>query len=66
MTVYRVKFRRSASRDMDELEDFLKSVMSKIGANKYIDNMFAEEKKIPPARPRYRRDDISGRISPNR
>jgi plasmid stabilization system protein ParE len=29
-------------RDMDELEEFLKSVMSQIGANKYIDTMIAE------------------------
>ena len=42
MTVYKVKFRLSAMRDMDELEDYLKSVMSQFGANKYIDNMIAE------------------------
>ena len=42
MTVYKVKFRHSAMRDMDELEDFLKSVMSQIGANKYIDTMITE------------------------
>jgi plasmid stabilization system protein ParE len=29
-------------RDMDELEEYLKSVMSQIGANKYIDTMIAE------------------------
>ena len=42
MTVYKVRISRSAMRDMDSLEDFLKSVMSQIGANKYIDNMIAE------------------------
>ena len=29
-------------RDMDELEEYLKSVMTRIGANKYIDTMIAE------------------------
>lgn len=29
-------------RDMDELEEYLKSVMTQIGANKYIDTMIAE------------------------
>lgn len=29
-------------RDMDELEENLKSVMTQIGANKYIDTMIAE------------------------
>lgn len=28
MTVYKVRISRSAMRDMDDLEDFLKSVMS--------------------------------------
>lgn len=28
--------------DMDELEEYLKSVMTQIGANKYIDTMIAE------------------------
>ena len=42
MTVYKVRISRSAMRDMDDLEDFLKSVMSQSGANKYIDNMIAE------------------------
>ncbi len=28
--------------DMDELEEFLKTVMSQIGANRYIDNMISE------------------------
>lgn len=39
MTIYKVRISRSAMRDMDDLEDFLKSVMSQIGANKYIDKL---------------------------
>ncbi len=42
MTVYKVRLRRSAMLDMDELEEFLKTVMSQIGANRYIDNMITE------------------------
>ena len=42
MTVYKVRISHSAMRDMDDLEYFLKSVMSQSGANKYIDNMIAE------------------------
>lgn len=46
MTVYKVRISRSAMRDMDDLEDFLKSVMSQSGANKYIDNMIAEVQSL--------------------
>lgn len=42
MTIYNVRLHSSAMRDMDELEEYLKSVMSQIGANKYIDTMIAE------------------------
>ncbi len=42
MKVYKVRIRRSAMRDLGELEDFLISVMSQVGANKYIDTMIAE------------------------
>ena len=42
MTIYNVRLHSSAMRDMDELEDYLKSVMTQIGANKYIDTMIAE------------------------
>ena len=42
MTIYKVRLHRSAMRDMYELEEYLKSVMSQIGANKYIDTMIAE------------------------
>jgi len=46
MTVYKVRISRSAMRDMDDLEDFLKSVMSQTGANRYIDNMIAEVQSL--------------------
>ena len=46
MTVYKVRISRYAMRDMDDLEDYLKSVMSQIGANKYIDNMIAEVQSL--------------------
>ena len=46
MTVYKVRISRSAMRDMDDLEDFLKSVMSQSGANRYIDNMIAEVQSL--------------------
>ena len=46
MTVYKVRISRSAMRDMDDLENFLKSVMSQSGANKYIDNMIAEVQSL--------------------
>ena len=42
MTIYNVRLHSSAMRDMDELEEYLKSVMTQIGANKYIDTMIAE------------------------
>ena len=42
MTVYKVRLCRSAMLDMDALEEYLKGVMSQLGANKYIDNMIAE------------------------
>lgn len=44
--VYKVKISRSAMRDMDNLENFLKSVMSQSGANKYINNMIAEVQSL--------------------
>ena len=46
MTVYNVRLRHSAIRDLDELEEYLKSVMSQIGANRYIDNMIAEVQSL--------------------
>ena len=46
MTVYKVKMHNSAVRDIDELENFLLSVMSREGANKYIDMMFAEVESL--------------------
>ncbi len=46
MTVYKVKISQSAMRDMDDLEDYLTSVMSRFGANKYIDNMIAEVQSL--------------------
>lgn len=46
MTVYKVKMHNSAVRDIDELENFLLSVMSRDGANKYIDMMFAEVESL--------------------
>ena len=46
MTVYKVKMHYSAVRDIDELENFLLSVMSREGANKYIDMMFAEVESL--------------------
>lgn len=42
MTIYNVRLHSSAMSDMDELEEYLKSVMTQIGANKYIDTMIAE------------------------
>ena len=46
MKVYRVRLSRSALRDMDELEMFLKCVMSQAGANRYIDTMIAEVQSL--------------------
>ena len=42
MKVYRVRLSHSVMRDLGELEDFLKSVMSQAGANRYIDTMIDE------------------------
>lgn len=46
MTIYKVRMHHSALRDLDELELFLLSVMSRSGANKYIDMMMAEVESL--------------------
>ena len=46
MTVYKVKFSSAVRRDIGELFDFLISVMSREGANRYIDTMVAEVKSL--------------------
>ena len=38
-TVYKVKLRESALRDLAELRDYLKTVMSREGAHRYVSNM---------------------------
>ena len=42
MTTYKVRMHRLAVLDMDALYEFLTTVMSKEGANRYIDAMIAE------------------------
>jgi len=39
MTVYRVEMRESALRDLEELRDYLRTVMSREGSHRYVDNM---------------------------
>ena len=62
MTVYNVRISRSAMRDMDDLEDFLKSVMSQSGANKYIDNMIAEVQSLSVYADLYRPSTMADHI----
>ena len=42
MRVYEVRIKRAAMRDLADLEDYLKTVMSQEGANRYIDIMITE------------------------
>jgi plasmid stabilization system protein ParE len=46
MTIYKIKLSRAVRRDIGELFDFLISVMSRDGANRYIDTMVAEVKSL--------------------
>ena len=46
MTTYKVKIHRSALRDLDKLHEYLISVMSQDGANRYIDAMMDEVKSL--------------------
>ncbi|MBQ8703220.1 MAG: type II toxin-antitoxin system RelE/ParE family toxin [Bacteroidales bacterium] len=39
MTVYKVEMRASALRDLAELRDWLRTVMSREGAHRYVTNM---------------------------
>ena len=39
MTVYRVEMRESALRDLAELGDYLRTVMSREGSHRYVENM---------------------------
>lgn len=39
MTVYRVEMRESALRDLAELRDYLRTVMSREGSHRYVENM---------------------------
>ena len=42
MKVYRVEIGKSVLADVDELKSFLRSVMSREGAHRYIDAMYGE------------------------
>ena len=46
MTTYKVLIRKSALIDLDNLLDFLKTVMSQEGANHYIDVMVSEVQSL--------------------
>ena len=39
MTVHRVEMRESALRDLAELRDYLRTVMSREGSHRYVENM---------------------------
>ena len=39
MTVYRVEIRESALRDLAELRDYLRTVMSRDGSHRHVENM---------------------------
>ena len=45
-TVYKVKLRESALRDLAELRDYLKTVMSREGAHRYVSNMRDEVQSL--------------------
>ena len=42
MKNYRIRISRKAQRDVEELSDFLLTVLSKEGARRYLDTMIAE------------------------
>jgi plasmid stabilization system protein ParE len=42
MTVYKVEIDKSVSEDMEELRSFLRSVMSREGAHRYIEALYGE------------------------
>ena len=42
MTVYKVEIDKSVLEDVDEIKRFLRSVMSREGAHKYIDALYGE------------------------
>ena len=46
MTVYRVEMRESALRDLAELRDFLRTVMSRDGSHRYVENMRNEVQSL--------------------
>lgn len=46
MKVYKVKISHKTWRDIEELSDFLLTVMSTEGARKYLDNMIAEVQSL--------------------
>ena len=46
MKSYKVKISHSASSDIENLSDFLLTVMSVEGARKYLDNMIAEVRSL--------------------
>ncbi len=46
MTTYKVLIKKSALADLDHLLDFLKTVMSREGANRYIDVLVSEVQSL--------------------
>lgn len=66
-TVYKVKLRESALRDLAELRDCLKTVMSREGAHRYVSNMRDEVMSLSVYadlyRPSHPFEDGNGRIA---